>query len=188
MMWNRLFGSSNKIIMANIYGFHHFPFIILHEFLSSWERNTFSTLLWPTFSLYRFWVLLFVSMLFPNTSNSDPKSFTQGTLSLASHCAVRQCFNRTGQHALTYCPTASNLALPSTCSAIQMEPEFLSAVTETSWNLLNFELLMGDTARVCKQSFFSPTLVYNLNLSPYLRVSPSVSLAGQIWNTFLREG
>ena len=72
----------------------HLPLKILHEFLSFWFLIPFSILRCPTFSEYKFWVLLFVSRLLAKTSNSDPKSFTYGTESLASHYPVVQCFMR----------------------------------------------------------------------------------------------
>ena len=167
---------------------NHFPFKILHEFRQSWFLSAFSTLLCPTFSLYKFCVLLFVNMLFPYTSNSDPKSFMYVILSLPNHCPVRQCFISICCPASTYCPLASVLFAGSKFSTTHIVEELRSAVTETSWNLLNFELLMGETAILWRYNFFSPFRLSNLILSPYLRVSPSTSFVGQIWKTFLREG
>ena len=71
-------------------------------------------------------------------------------MSLASHCPVVQCLININYPATTYEPFPSNLSFGSKCSIAQRELEFMSAVTDTSWKRLNFELLIGETGMLCR--------------------------------------
>lgn len=71
-------------------------------------------------------------------------------MSLASHWPVVRCLIKTNSPAKTLHPLPSNLYFGLKCSNVQRVFEFKSHVTETSWNLLNLELLIGDVGKLCK--------------------------------------
>ena len=164
-------------------------------FWTACDLMVFSTLLWPTFSANRFWVLFVARKLWAKTSHSTPKSLIYLTQSLASHCPVVTCLNTKGSSSHSSVPTESNLCFASNFSMIQSELELRSAVIETSWCRLNFELRMGFTGKLWRYNYINfiftlrlLTQAVNRILSPNLTHSLLSALACSRVRTFLRAG